>query len=483
MPQRGMDRRHFLIGSVSLVMLAGCSASPTIPLPASPSSGSALAVRSVAQLRKQRPFYVAHRGSGDNWTEHTALAYGRSLEAGAHAIEVSVNRTKDGVFICHHDRNLLRLTGKDAEIDQLTWDEVAQLSNDARAWLGPAADPVPISRLDEVLDSLAGDNVIFLEDKTGEHTGDLLDIMDGYSDAAEHFVWKQWAAGGQVAEASERGYTTWGYFTSDIHDRIDELSEHFDMIGIHHSASDDVVRKAVATGIPVIVWEVHFRSLRDHLATLGVQGMMCSNIPYVMSEKARATKDSFSSGLRAPGDLPWSIDDGWSHQPTLTEKDASITFDMKEIQSYLMGSLAPVASTTYVISVRIRWPDAVPAGSAAAGIAFCLASDAPYRIGVPSAASGYHALLRANGSLELISRAAGDDNGSSLGVRATPPPEAGQEITLVVRVSPTDVRVSRDSDLSSEVSANDAAYRGGYLALCKNYPTDERLTFSEILIE
>ncbi|QPZ37636.1 glycerophosphodiester phosphodiesterase [Paramicrobacterium chengjingii] len=440
-------------------------------------------MRSIDQLKKLTPFYVAHRGSGDNWTEHTALAYGRSLEAGAHAIEVSVNRTRDGVFVCQHDSNLKRLTGTDAEIEQLTWNEVSQFSNDAREWLGPAADLVPISRLDEVLDAFAGDNVIFLEDKTGKHTSDLLDIMDAYPDAAKHFVWKQWAAGRQVTQASERGYTTWGYFTSEIHERIDELSEHFDMIGIHHSAPDEIVRLAVETGIPVIVWEVHRRSLRDHLATLGVQGMMCSNIPYVMSQKPRATKDSYSSGLRAAGDLPWSVDNGWSHQPTLSEKDASVTLDKDEIQSYGMGSLSPVASTTYVVSLKIQWPDAVPDGSAAAGIAFCLESDAPYRIGVPSETSGYHALLRANGSLELILRSAGEDNGTSLGVRSTSPPVAGQGITLVVRVSPTDVRVSRDADLSSEVSANDTAHRGGYIALCKNYPTSEPAAFSEILIE
>lgn len=480
MDLRRLDRRHFLLASTSL-LLTGCSTAAE-PAQRSPSPAPA-PVRDVAALLDHSPFYVAHRGSGDNWTEHTLLAYERSLKAGAHAVEISVSPTSDGVFVCQHDTNLLRLTGEDAEISDLTWDEVSHLRNDARQWLGPAVDTQPISRLEDVLESLPDQTVAFVEDKSGTNTDALLDLLDSFSGATDRFVWKQWAASSAVTKARDRGYTCWGYFTRDIHDRIPQISDRFDLIGIHHSASDDTVRDAIDTGCPVIVWEVHYRSQRDRLQRLGVQGMMCSNIPYVMTDAPRATKDAFASGRRATGDLPWSIDNGWAHQPTLNETKGAVAFDLKEIQSYGLGSLAPIASTTYVLSVTFCWPKDIPDGSAAAGVAFCLDSDAPYRIGIPSEAGGYHALLRSNGQLELIAREPGDDDGRSLGAATTPSPQKGEKISLVVRVSPIDVRVSRDGDLSSEVSTDDAQHRGGYLALCKNYATGEPVEFSAVTIE
>lgn len=480
-----LDRRHFLVGSASL-LLTGCSAAAEpaqLPSSAQHPSSTPGPVHDVSALLDRRPFYVAHRGSGDNWTEHTLLAYEQSLAAGAHAVEISVSRTADGVFVCHHDTNLARLTGVDADIADLTWEEVSQLRNDARRWLGPATDTEPVPRLDDVLEALPAGTVAFVEDKSGSNADALLDLLDAQPGASERFVWKQWAAASSVTKARERGYACWGYVTRSIHERIPELSDRFDLIGVHHTASDDTVRTAVDTGRPVIVWEVHFRSQRDRLQRLGVQGMMCSNIPYVTTDGPRATTDAFASGRRAAGDLPWSVDGGWSHQPALSEKKASITFDREEIQSYGMGSLAPIASTTYVLSVALSWPKGVPDGAAAAGVAFCLDSDAPYRIGIPSEAAGYHALLRSNGQLELIARSPGDDNGNSLGSAATPPPKKGQTISLIVRVSPTDVRVSRDGDLSSEVSTDNAEHRGGYIALCKNYTTIEPVAFSSVTIE
>ena len=65
----------------------------------------------VASLLAAPSFFVAHRGSGDNWPEHTMRAYKGSAAAGLKAIEVSVSATSDGVLVCHHDLNTQRVTG------------------------------------------------------------------------------------------------------------------------------------------------------------------------------------------------------------------------------------------------------------------------------------------------------------------------------------------------------------------------------------
>src|SRR5699024_9781688 len=131
---------------------------------------------------------------------------------GAQAIEISVHMSADGVFVCHHDTNLKRMTGVDREIATVTYRELTQIKNDARSWLGPAAEPQPIPALRDVLDQFAAKYVMFIEDKTGSHARELLNLLDSYPNPTKHFVWKQTAASEQFKLARQRGYKVWGYF-------------------------------------------------------------------------------------------------------------------------------------------------------------------------------------------------------------------------------------------------------------------------------
>ncbi|GHD45408.1 glycerophosphodiester phosphodiesterase [Mycetocola manganoxydans] len=436
----------------------------------------------VSDLFDLAPFYIAHRGSGDNWPEHTATAYRNAAKAGAHAIEISVNATSDGVLVCHHDQNTQRLTGVDRKIADTTWKELSGLKNNATAWLGPSAAAEPIPLLKDVLDEFADGRVLFIEDKQGTNTTALLDLLDSYPGATSRFVWKQWAGGQQHKLARERGYKAWGYFTSEIQPTQDVV-ESFDYLGAHHSATDEFIADLVSTKKPVIVWEVHYRSDRDRLAALGVVGMMCSNIPYVMSESALAMRDSFAAGVRAAGDLPWTVDLGWKVQPKITAKTGTVLLDYPDIQSYLMGSLAPIDSSTFEISFKLRWPGELPAATQHAGIAFGLDSDLPYRVGVPSQVSGYHAVLLADGTLELYEREQGSADGRLLSFVSTPAPAVGEWIDLVVSVNESRVAISRDRNLAWEAAANDASHRGGYFWLCKNYAGPIAVEYSTVVVE
>lgn len=436
----------------------------------------------VSELFALAPFYIAHRGSGDNWPEHTAVAYRNAAAAGAQAIEISVSATSDGILICHHDLDTLRLTGVDREIAGTSWDELSGLRNDATAWLGPRVAVEPIPLVTDVLDELADGRVIFIEDKQGTNTTALLDLLDRYPDPTNHFVWKQWAGRRQHSVARERGYATWGYFTPEIQPTQD-IVDSFDYLGVHHSATNEFIADLVATGKPVIAWEVHYRSVRDRLAELGVVGMMCSNIPYVTSTVASATRDSFATGIRAAGDLPWTVDLGWKAQPVLTADAGTVLLEYPGIESYLMGSLAPIDASRFQISFRLRWPKELPADEQHAGIAFGLENDRPYRVGVASDVSGYHAIIRADGSLELFERTRGIAEGTPLAAVQTPAPQAGQWIDLVVSVSEARITVSRDRNLSWEAAADDASHRGGYFWLCKNYAEPIAVEYSSVIVE
>ncbi len=472
-----LGRRQFLGIVGSSLLLAACS--PTGP------NIQPKPVHTIDTLLTETPFYIAHRGSGDNWVEHSLDAYTHAIAAGAKAIEISVCSTSDGYLVCHHDTTTVDpATGADTDIALTSLAELSRRRTDARAWLGPAAAPQPIPLLSTVLDRFAATHVIFLEDKQGTNTKALLKMMASYPDPTSHFVWKQWAAAHQHLSAASKGYKTWGYFTPELYPRAAQLSQGFDYLGVYHTDSEADIASVVALGKPVIAWEIHYRYMRDRMQRLGVLGMMCSNLPYVTTELARGGQDRFGTGYRSAGDLPWTTDLGYRLQPVIDATAASVTIAAANVQSYLMGSLGPIADPQYSIEFDMRWPLALPDTLQHGGIAFGCNDDAPYRVGTVSETGGMHVVLRANGSLELYRRAAGQMSGMRLASVMTDVPVVGEWVRIRVEVGSSTLRAQRLVQGAPvwQAQTNTVATGGGYLWLCKNYPEKVPIQFRRISI-
>jgi glycerophosphoryl diester phosphodiesterase len=468
----GVSRREFLLVSTASLALAGCAGESATQAPAKRFT--------IESLLGTSPFYIAHRGSGDNWPEHTALAYSSAIAFGVKAIEISVCATSDGVLICHHDTNTFRLTGHDLEISEQTYAAISELRNDAGPWLGPAAEPQPIPRLQDVLDAHAATHVIFIEDKQATNTKALLDLMDRYPDSRNHFVWKQPASSKTRVEAAARGYKTWGYFLNGSSDTYGKYAQSFDYLGLYHAATDSEVNALLAYGKPVIVWEVHTRWMRDRLLGLGVRGFMCSNIPYVTNDVALNRSDAFASGSRSAGDLPWTIN--WNMQPKLQPATGSIKLDHGSGFSYSMGSLCPPPTDQYSITYDVRWPGPTPRGEAQIGIAFGLHDDRPYLPNVPGTSGGYHLLINAGGKLELYRRGASGGEAEVIASANTAAPREGQWLKFSARVTPDGLECSRLDSGTQSISVADTAHRGGYFMLCKAYGGEEPVEFRSVSI-
>ncbi|NYD79170.1 glycerophosphodiester phosphodiesterase [Arthrobacter cupressi] len=434
---------------------------PDVPLqPAGPYS--------IGNLLSTKNFYIAHRGSGDNWPEHTMLAYSQSVALGLKAIEVSVWASSDGVLLCHHDASTLRTTGHDFQIPATPYAALAQLRVDARAWLGPATAQEPIPRLRDVLDAFARSHVIFLEDKGGTNADAIITMLQDYPDSRDHIVWKQPAMSPGHLYARQRGYTTWGYFTSKELDRAADFQDRVDLLGVPTLAAEAPIRQLVALGKPVIAWEVHRRWERDRLQRLGVRGMMCSNVPYVLQRLAPASTDSLGQGSRAAGDLPWKTDSDWAEQPAFV--DDALRFG-GAAGSYTVGSMAPLAAPGWRLDVELRWPDGGGTGGQRAGIAFALGDDSPVlpvTNGAAPAATqgGYRLEIGADGSLELGRTDKGQVQPVSL-ASAAGGAGSGQWLRVRVEMAPVGIRASASADggRTWSVQSNDTAFRGGYFAL------------------
>lgn len=463
-------RRQLLLGIAAVALFSGCTTKQTPQ--ASP----------VSKLMASKPFYIAHRGSGDNWTEHTLEAYDSALSNGVSAIEISVRATADDVLVCHHDPNTKRLTGTALSIAKSTFAEISELRNNAQEWLGPKAPLLPIPKLKDVLDKHAGKSLLFIEDKTGGRVKEIVDLMLSYPDAKEHFVWKAPVTSKSYTIARDAGFTTWGFLPEEVYDHIGQYAAKFDLLGIYYGASDTLIKQVISYGKPVICWEVHNRSTRDRLRRLGVNIMMCSNVLYVANDQARATKDDFASGLRAAGDLPWNASAGWEDQPKILPEISAVRLSAGGNPSYIMGSMCPIKDPEkFTLNYSFRWPTRLPSSGAHAGVAFGQESDDDYRVHFTSQVSGYHLIVRPNGKIELFLRPAGQKGGNKIGEVAGPALTAGEWVKMQAIVSPSEISVVRVGT-QAKFTARDSKFRGAYFSLTKNYENSPPVEFKEVQI-
>ncbi|KSU67684.1 glycerophosphodiester phosphodiesterase [Arthrobacter sp. NIO-1057] len=433
---------------------------------------------SAAELLDQDIFHIAHRGSGDNWTEHTLHAYGQALAHGAQAIEISVHRSKDGHFICHHDASLERLCGVPQLISETPWDELQGLRNNARQWLGPSTSLEPLTLLETVLDQLADQVVLFIEDKSGQHASELIEMVVSSSVPVESTVWKQPATGTGTDLAKAAGMKTWGYFAPENFKDIEELAGRFDAIGIHDSADPDIINRAVATGLPVICWEVHRRSQRDWLVSQGVRGMMCSNFPYVTSSPLPVTTalDDFSSGLRTAGDLPDVIK--WTAQPLITASEGILSLGDSRKASYTLGSMALTGGGNWRLKAQMRWPQQ-SSGNQIAGLAFGVPTDEPYRAFEESQIKGFHLQLESHGEVSLWRADGKTPHNLGKAVWNTSVEGAWTEIELAMTDGQILVQCGDDT-LAVELGESVAP---GYLNLLNLIPAGHGVDFRQVSLE
>ena len=67
---------------------------------------------------------IAHRGFSSKYPENSLLAFEKAIELGADGAEFDVQLSRDGVPVVFHDESLLRITGDDLLVKDLTLTEL-----------------------------------------------------------------------------------------------------------------------------------------------------------------------------------------------------------------------------------------------------------------------------------------------------------------------------------------------------------------------
>jgi glycerophosphoryl diester phosphodiesterase len=91
----------------------------------------------------------AHRGASGYFPENTMVAFQQAIQLGATGIETDVQMTSDGELVLIHDESLLRTTGINKLVKDVTLAELRQL--DCGSWFSPQFARERIPTLDDLL--------------------------------------------------------------------------------------------------------------------------------------------------------------------------------------------------------------------------------------------------------------------------------------------------------------------------------------------
>jgi hypothetical protein len=273
------------------------------------------------------------------------------------------------------------------------------------------------------------------------------------------------------AEAKKAGFPTLAYFSNpgsasaaSIKALVRRLDPRRDALLLQNQIdgdqlSADLIRSAAGSGIDTWIAPLHRRSDVQVYRQLGVAGMVTPGIGYLQRTAAQLTSDSWGNGAISAGEL---TKDPLSDRYALDWTAPYVLgLDAQDVRAFvLLGQFCPIVSPSYRITVDLSF-DPLPKDTwQNVSIAFGHTDDRYYEHRLGSS-DGYHALLRADGSMAIGVHLAGDENGRIIAERTSSAPmKPGLWSRVTLDVTPDAITWSRDD--GTTLTAKDRRFRGGY---------------------
>lgn len=234
--------------------------------------------KDIGTMMITRGFLIAHRGGSVSWPEASMRAYTNAVMFGAGALEVSCQKTKDGVWFLNHDRTLQRVdkSAPDTPVTEMTWAEIKKYTT-----IGE-----PFMTVEEYFAAYGSSHITVLDPKYSAVQWEELKKFFP-SDAHGRIIWKFSIDAGWLANQWKAdGWKCWGYsYPDQVTDgRINEWHKPWDYIGMTFDASDEVWRRTIALGKPVWGHICPTRQAYDDALAKGAVGCMVSGVANIYSE-------------------------------------------------------------------------------------------------------------------------------------------------------------------------------------------------------
>lgn len=215
---------------------------------------------------------VGHRGAAALAPENTLPSFVKAYECGATAIEFDVRLTRDDVPVIFHDESLKRLTGVEARVRDLSFEELRELKV-----LGEAQVPT----LEEVLEFASGRLAVDVELKDSGTEREVVRLLKKYNLEEESLITsfspeilsrvKELAPNLRLGVLLER----WDDKYLDIARQLGAQA----ILPNYTSVTPDVVDSIKGEGFALIVWTVNDPEEAARLLRQGVDGIITDD-PY-----------------------------------------------------------------------------------------------------------------------------------------------------------------------------------------------------------
>lgn len=236
-------------------------------------------------------FVIAHRGGSVDYAEMSMRSYTQSVFLGADALEYSIARTSDGVYVGLHDQTIDRTT---PSVDGQNWDPKNHTYAELQAYMAKAGADTsfgdqPYSKLEDLLATYGQSHCIFFDPKyiAQNQYATLLDYMSAQvPDPTKNLVGKYFFSNLVFARAcAARGIKTWGYYyTSDIQAGSHvTTADEWTFVGLEYTATQAIFDTLASTGRPIISHIAPDKAAYQLGLSKGAVGMMVSGIRSVFS--------------------------------------------------------------------------------------------------------------------------------------------------------------------------------------------------------
>lgn len=240
---------------------------------------------SITAMLAEDFFYLGHRGGSGNWPEMSMQGYTQAALRGYGALEVSLARTSDGVWIGCHDASLDRTalgtgggSGTTYVVSTMTWADVQ--THDQLPVTGAPVDTQhrPYARLEDILDAYLDSHVIFIDPKSGNSfRAELITLLKTYPNWQEKIVAKTVpgsANSSWLASARAAGFVCNAMFYEG--ENFTTYHTQADILGMEYTAASGTWTSIKSHGKPVIAHVVPSTTAIATAISLGADGATVS---------------------------------------------------------------------------------------------------------------------------------------------------------------------------------------------------------------
>jgi len=322
--------------SASSVFSAVVSQGMSVNAPfAANSAFSATAKKPVEVWMQNTPMFAAHRGGSASWQQHTMNAYDNAVAWNPNlALEVSVWKSADGVWVCNHDQN----TGTTG-----TWNASYDIPTTNWSTLSTVRSTVgnyPMIRLTDLLDKYGNSRIFFIDDKPNVDQTGFLNLLDSYAGNARYIIKCYYDNSSMATAAHARGYKTWGYYYNADVVNAPSTNANWDILGLEIAGTTANWNTLKSYGRPVLA---HIVQNTTQYATASAQnpaGYMVADVINVVPQGGSLADFTAVANFSATVKQGYSISAPFS---------ASAAFNNSVVQGYSVSAPFAAGETFTVI--------------------------------------------------------------------------------------------------------------------------------------